>query len=56
MHDAKPPKGRRASGSYRVLRGGSWNLAATACRVAHRDYDGPENRHSYGGFRVLLSQ
>ena len=49
------PKGP-ASGSTRVSRGGSWDGAATYCRVANRDYFSPEYRHTFNGFRVLLSQ
>jgi sulfatase modifying factor 1 len=49
------PKGP-ASGSFRVLRGGSWIYAATFCRVAHRFSLSPEDRNINIGFRVLLSQ
>jgi formylglycine-generating enzyme required for sulfatase activity len=49
------PKGP-ASGSYGVLRGGSWNNAAARCRVAYRFYTCPEYRFDRYGFRVLLSQ
>ncbi len=42
--------------SNRVLRGGSWNNAATNCRVANRNNNSPENRNNNNGFRVLLSQ
>ena len=49
------PKGP-ASGFARVLRGGSWNIAATDCRVAYRLSLSPEGRSGSGGFRVLLSQ
>jgi formylglycine-generating enzyme required for sulfatase activity len=49
------PKGP-ASGSYRVLRGGSWGNAASYCRVAHRGYGSPAGRGVGNGFRVLLSQ
>ena len=44
------PKGA-SSGSYRVLRSGSWNLNAQACRSAARyDYN-PSNYYNYLGFR-----
>ncbi len=42
-------------GSYRVLRGGSWNYAARHCRVAYRIYLVPTNRYFYVGFRLALS-
>jgi hypothetical protein len=38
----------------RVLRGGSWNYDANACRVAYRNYDTPGYRDFYGGFRLVL--
>lgn len=49
------PKGP-SSGSYRVLRGGSWSDAATFCRVADRRINAPTYRNRTGGFRVVLSQ
>lgn len=39
-------------GSYRVSRGGSWNLTAESCRSAHRFWDSPSLRSNYRGFRV----
>lgn len=45
-----------ASGSYRVLRGGSWGNDASYCRVAYRDYYDPGGRYDDYGFRVVLSQ
>jgi formylglycine-generating enzyme len=42
------------SGSYRVIRGGSWITYAYNCRVAYRiNYD-PGNRDGIIGFRVVL--
>jgi sulfatase modifying factor 1 len=41
-----------ASGSYRVERGGSWNLTGTSLRSAKRSNDAPGNRLYYLGFRV----
>jgi formylglycine-generating enzyme required for sulfatase activity len=38
---------------YRVVRGGSWAYEAWHCRVAYRYSDGPSNRYSYVGFRVV---
>ncbi len=42
-------------GSYRVLRGGSWNNYPYFCRVAYRYYNYPTDRDSYLGFRLVLS-
>lgn len=44
-----------ASGSYRVLRGGSWSNNATLCRVAYRYNSTPSNTVNYYGFRLALS-
>ena len=41
-----------SSGSYRVLRGGSWGNYAGYCRVSYRRDDGPAYRSSYCGFRL----
>jgi formylglycine-generating enzyme required for sulfatase activity len=40
-----------ASGTYRVVRGGSWNHDASSCAVSYRSY-GPNYRSSALGFRV----
>jgi formylglycine-generating enzyme required for sulfatase activity len=37
----------------RVLRGGSWNLDARNCRAALRNYERPDLRFYYIGFRVV---
>lgn len=42
------------SGSYRVLRGGSWNSSARYCRVSNRYYFIPDYRNCYYGFRLAL--
>ncbi len=43
------------SGSYRVLRGGSWSYYAQGCRSANR-YDGyPDYGNFHGGFRLVRS-
>jgi len=43
------------SGSYRVLRGGSWGVGASRCRVALRNCYGPGGRRVYDdGFRIVL--
>jgi formylglycine-generating enzyme required for sulfatase activity len=44
-----------ASGSHRVLRGGSWLSYARRCRSAFRDVNTPDNRYDYLGFRVAFS-
>ncbi|MEI6385263.1 MAG: formylglycine-generating enzyme family protein [Spirochaetota bacterium] len=41
------------SGPYRVLRGGSWGSAADYCTVSNRNYNYPNYRHYYVGFRVV---
>ncbi len=41
-----------ASGSTRVLRGGSWNLGAELCRASSRYDLAPDTRYYYIGFRV----
>ena len=44
-----------SSGSYRVLRGGGWNIGGEQCRSAYRRYSLPSGR-GYGiGFRVVLA-
>ena len=47
------PKGA-SSGSFRVLRGGSWSDVAQRCRVAYRLSYAPDNRYAYLGFRPVL--
>ena len=49
----KNPEGP-ATGSYRVLRGGSWNCYARHCRSAFRDLDTPGYRISNVGFRLVF--
>ena len=48
-----------ASGTTRVMRGGSWGNAAGSCRPAYRSYNTPSSRNTndgfYAGFRVLCS-
>ena len=41
-----------SSGSYRVLRGGSWNNYAEGCRVSSRTCNTPSSGGSYNGFRL----
>jgi formylglycine-generating enzyme required for sulfatase activity len=42
------------SGSYRVLRGGSWFHYAVGCRAANRGFNSPAGRINYLGFRSVL--
>ncbi|MBR2103142.1 MAG: SUMF1/EgtB/PvdO family nonheme iron enzyme [Prevotella sp.] len=43
-----------SSGSYRVLRGGSWHFDARACRVAARGSNTPSDRDYYLGLRLAF--
>ncbi len=45
-----------SSGSYRVLRGGSWDHYDNNCRVAYRHLNRPGSRYGLNGFRLVLSQ
>ena len=47
------PKGP-STGSYRVLRGGSWSLSARDCCVAGRGYGSPDGRFDGSGLRLAL--
>ncbi len=40
-------------GSYRVLRGGSWDDGAEFCRTVNRNNDTPEGRFNVIGFRLV---
>jgi formylglycine-generating enzyme required for sulfatase activity len=44
-----------AAGSYRVSRGGGWNVGAGGCRSANRLRDAPDSRGSNLGFRLAFS-
>jgi formylglycine-generating enzyme required for sulfatase activity len=44
-----------STGSYRVIRGGSWSLGAALCRSALRNGGVPSFRSSNLGFRLALS-
>jgi sulfatase modifying factor 1 len=43
-----------ASGTSRVIRGGSWGNGALGCRVANRSYNEPDRRYGHIGLRVVL--
>ena len=43
-----------SSGSYRVLRGGSWGDGAIYCRAAYRGHNYPTDRYISLGFRSVL--
>jgi formylglycine-generating enzyme required for sulfatase activity len=47
------PKGA-SSGTYRVLRGGSWYDYTPVCRAAYRARVNPADRYYLGGFRVCF--
>ncbi|MBP5438809.1 MAG: formylglycine-generating enzyme family protein [Treponema sp.] len=53
---ASTPFDGAASGSDRVIRGGSWNAEASCCAVSCRDISFPYSRNSYCGFRVVSSR
>jgi formylglycine-generating enzyme required for sulfatase activity len=42
------------TGSYRVIRGGSWDDGAQGCRSAYRDSYPPVNRSYFIGFRLVF--
>jgi formylglycine-generating enzyme required for sulfatase activity len=44
-----------STGSYRVMRGGSWANSPDNCRVARRNRDPPVVRYGYIGFRPVVS-
>ena len=54
---AKAPLGP-ASGSYRVMRGGSWNYGMDSLRTAYRFSDRPTDRYNdiSGGFRCVVGE
>ena len=41
------------TGSYRVIRGGSWYSLADFCRSSYRGNDPPDDRGSDPGFRLV---
>ena len=48
------PRSTDPNSGIRVLRGGSWNDEARACRSAYRGADLPDSSFSFYGFRVVL--
>ena len=44
------------SGSYRVVRGGSWSRIASFCRSSCRSGGAPDRRYGYLGLRLVLSE
>jgi len=44
-----------SSGSFRVIRGGSWHVIAQSCRSAYRGRSTPDNRNHDLGFRLCFS-
>ena len=44
-----------SSGTYRVVRGGSWNSSERGVSVSYRGFIVPEQRYNYLGFRLVLS-
>jgi formylglycine-generating enzyme required for sulfatase activity len=52
--DAKTNPTGPSTGSYRVLRGGSWSGNARICRVSLRNNITPDDRNNYLGFRLAL--
>ena len=45
-----------ATGTYRMLRGGSWGNNPYVCRVAARDYNSPDFSSDVIGFRCVRGQ
>ena len=45
-----------SSGTYRVNRGGGWNINAEYCRSSYRNYDIPGYRSINLGLRLVLSE
>jgi formylglycine-generating enzyme required for sulfatase activity len=47
------PAGPASSGTYRVVRGGSWGKGAAFVRSAYRGVNTPSDRHNNLGFRLV---
>ena len=52
--DAQTNPTGAASGSYRVVRGGSWAHDARGCRESYRGDSTPSGRYYYLGLRLAL--
>ena len=52
--DAKREDNDAGDDYLRVLRGGSWDLVSDLARCAHRNWDLPDDRRDFVGFRVVL--
>jgi formylglycine-generating enzyme required for sulfatase activity len=52
--DAQTDPAGASSGSYRVIRGGSWDYEASNMRSSARNYDGPDIADFNFGFRACL--
>ena len=50
------PQGPSNGGSFRVLRGGSWDNNCNNCRVSNRSIHLPDNGNYNSGFRLALSE
>ena len=55
LEGGKDPQGPN-SGSYRVIRGGSWGYNASGLRSGNRYDWGPGNRYSDVGFRLVRTR
>jgi formylglycine-generating enzyme required for sulfatase activity len=47
------PAGPSVAGSYRVVRGGSWDNFASFCALSSRNNGSPDHRSNFFGFRVV---
>ena len=55
-YDGAPDDGsawESRDGADRVLRGGGWSSLVWSCQSSYRNRDGPDNRGSSLGFRLL---
>ena len=52
----KNPNNKNRANSFRVLRGGSWDVNNEYSRVAYRYRDAPYDYYNYIGFRLVFSQ
>lgn len=47
--------GKKLTGSYRILRGGSFSFGPDGCRLSNRNNDVPSGRFPNHGFRIAMS-